>query len=189
MKRAACYVRVSRADQNSALQHDQTRALVEARGWSHRVYSDDGLSGATDKRPAFRELMADAKHRRFDVLVVYRADRLFRSSTELVRTIDELASLGIGFLSVTEPFDTTTSSGRLFLQLVAAFAEFERNVLRERTRDGMAAARARGKRIGRARRAIDVARARALRAAGRTWSSIADELDVPERTLLRAYRE
>lgn len=110
------------------------------------------------------------------MLVVYRSDRLFRSSTELVVTIDELAALGIGFVSVTEPFDTTTPSGRLLLQIVAAFAEFERNVLRERTRDGLAAARRRGVRLGRPRIALDIERAKALATSGATLREIAREL-------------
>lgn len=189
-KRAATYLRVSRSDQSSALQCDETKRFVEARGWTLGPnFSDEGISGAKRKRPALTAMLAAARRRHFDVLVVYRADRLFRSLTELVQTIDELASLGIGFASCTEPFDTTTSSGRLLLQIVGAFAEFERNVLRERTRDGMAAARARGARIGRPRRAVDPELVARLRGNGMRWRDISRELGVPERTLLRLRRE
>lgn len=185
--RAACYLRVSRSDQNSTLQADETAELVQQRGWKlHQLYRDDGLSGATDKRPAFRELLADARKRRFDVLVVYRSDRLFRSLRELLNTLNELGELGVAFVSVCEPFDTTTSSGRLLLAMCGAFAEFEREVLRERTRSGLEATRRRGTKLGRPSRHVDVARAQALHAAGKSWTAIAGELGVSERTLYRA---
>lgn len=185
--RAATYLRVSRSDQSSTLQADETHELVHRRGWTlARTFVDDGLSGATDKRPAFRELRDAARRRDFDVLVVYRSDRLFRSLRELLATLDELRELGIGFVSVHEPFDTTTSAGRLLLQVVGAFAEFERNVLRERTRSGLEAARRRGARVGRPRTFVDVPRAMQLRRLRQSWSSIARQLGVKERTLHRA---
>jgi DNA invertase Pin-like site-specific DNA recombinase len=187
--RAATYLRVSRSDQSSRLQADETSELVKRRGWSlARSFVDDGISGATAKRPAFRELLDAARRREFDVLVVYRSDRLFRSLRELLATLDELGELGIGFVSVHEPFDTTTSAGRLLLQVVGAFAEFERNVLRERTKSGLDAARRRGAKVGRPRRYVDVQRALMLKQAGKSWPAIARELAVPERTLARAVR-
>lgn len=186
-KRAAIYLRVSRADQSSALQLDSTSDFVKHREWKlAHSFADDGLSGATDKRPGFRAMLEASRRRAFDVLVVYRADRLFRSLPELVMTIDELAARGIGFVSVTEQFDTTTPTGRMLLQLVGVFAEFERAVLRERTRDGIAAARKRGARIGRPRRDVDRELVARLRARGKTWDAIARELGVPARTLRRA---
>lgn len=92
--------------------------------------------------------MAGARRGAFDLVVVYRADRLFRSLKAMVVHLDELAALGIGFVSVTEPFDTTTPQGRLLLHLVSAFAEFEKGVLVERTKAGIAAARRRGAKSG-----------------------------------------
>jgi DNA invertase Pin-like site-specific DNA recombinase len=186
VKNAAIYLRVSRADQSSALQADETAELVTRRSWTlSRTYSDEGLSGATTKRPGFQQLLQDARRRRFDVLVVWRADRLFRSLRELVVTMHELEGLGIGFVSVTEPFDTTTPSGRLLLQLVGAFAEFERQVLIERTRSGLAAAKRRGKQLGRPPRAFNVDRALELRQRGRSIRAIASELGVPIATIHR----
>jgi len=192
-KRAAIYLRVSRSDQRSSLQLDATTAIANQRGWPIRArFVDEGISGSHDRRPGFQSMLAAAHAGDFDVLLVYRADRLFRSSTELVRTIDELAAINVGFVSATEIFDTTTPNGRLLLQIVAAFAEFERNVLRERTRDGLAAARRRGAHLGRPSVEVPpdkLAAAAAARAQGRAWRAIAAELDVPERTLRRRVRD
>lgn len=160
---------------------------MKRRGWKlHQLYRDDGISGATSKRPAFLSLLDDARRRRFDVLVVYRSDRLFRSLRELLNTLNELGELGVGFVSVCEPFDTTTSSGRLLLAMCGAFAEFEREVLRERTRSGLEATRRRGTRLGRPRVEVDVSRALKMRDRGATWSDVAEALGISERTLFRA---
>src|SRR5688500_18743856 len=111
------------------------------RGWSnHAVYEDIGISGCRDRRPALDRLLTDARRKRWDVLVVYRADRLFRNLRQMVTVLDELHALGIAFVSCTEPFDTTLPSGRLLLHLVAAMAEFERGILIERTKAGIRAA-------------------------------------------------
>jgi len=179
VKTAATYHRVSRVDQSSALQADETAALVSRRGWTLRPpYADDGISGSHDRRPAFQRMLADARSRRFDVLVVWRTDRLFRSLRELVVTLDELTSFGVDFVSVTEPFDTTTPSGRLLLQMVGAFAEFERSVMIERTHAGIAAARKRGVHCGRPEVELDVARALELRSRGWSFKKIGRELGV-----------
>src|ERR1700761_5074144 len=95
---AATYVRVSRSDQNSAMQTDETTSLVERRGWQlYEQYGDEGISGSHDRRPSFQAMLKAARKKRFSVLVVWRCDRLFRSLRDLVLTIDELTSLGIGF--------------------------------------------------------------------------------------------
>ncbi len=134
-------------------------------------------------------MLEDAKRRRFDVLVVYRTDRLFRSLQELVTTLADLETYGVGFVSVTEPFDTSSSTGRLLMQLVGAFAEFERSVMIERTKSGLEAARRRGARIGRPKRQVDPAAIRALRARGATLDAIARELGVGKGTVHRALLE
>lgn len=184
--RAATYLRVSTRDQSSAMQQSETRDLVKRRGWKHvHEFADDGASGANPNRQALRELRDAARRRAFDVLVVYRTDRVFRSLRELLALLDELGELGVGFVSVHEPFDTTTSAGRLLLQLVGAFAEFERNVMRERTRSGLAEARRRGKVLGRPRRAIDVELVATMRKRGMDSRQIAQHFGVSERTLYR----
>jgi len=161
--------------------------LIAGRGWDLvDTFLDHGISGTKDRRPELDRLLTLARRGRFDVLVVYRSDRLFRSLKHLVVTVSELAAMGIDFCSVSEPFDTSTPSGRLLLHLVAAFAEFERNVLVERTKAGIAAARLRGAQIGRPRVDVDVARANALRAEGKSLRQTARILKVGCATLHRA---
>jgi DNA invertase Pin-like site-specific DNA recombinase len=186
---AATYARVSRADQNSQMQTDETLALVERRGWTvFEQYVDDGVSGSHARRPSFQAMLKAARKKRFSVLVVWRCDRLFRSLRDLVLTIDELTSLGIGFVSVTEAIDTTTAQGRLLLHLVSAFAEFERAVLIERTKAGLEAARRRGARIGRPRVAVDLDKARRLRAQGLSFRDVARAMGLNVATLHRAWQ-
>lgn len=187
MKRVATYLRISRVDQNEALQADETQGLVTHRGWAcAEEYVDRGVSGAKDRRPALDRMLADARRRKFDVLVVWKSDRLFRSMKHMVTTLDELSAMGIDFVSVSEPFDTTTPQGRLLFHVVAAFAEFERGLLIERTKAGMAAARRRGARVGRPPVRVDVDRARELRQAGASMRKVAETLGVPLATLHRA---
>lgn len=177
--RAARYLRVSRSDQNINLQSDETQQMIERRGWILSAsYHDQGISGSKDRRPQLDRMMQAARRREFDVLVVYRADRLFRSLKHLVTTIDELSALGVDFVSCTEPFDTCTPQGRLMLHLVSAFSEFERGVLIERTKAGLDAARRRGKRLGRPQVYVDVAKATRLRAQGMSYAAVAKSLGV-----------
>lgn len=190
MKRAATYLRVSRSDQSTNLQRDETTSLISRRGWELvEEFSDDGISGATNQRPAFRAMLAAAKRRRFDALVVYKTDRLFRSLHELVATLADLETWGIAFVSVTEPFDTSSASGRLLVQLVGAFAEFERSVMIERTKSGLEAARRRGVHVGRPRSSVDPELVRVLRSRGRTLEQIATELRVGKGTVHRLLSE
>ncbi len=185
-KRAATYLRVSTSDQNSQLQADETRQLISRRGWSLAdEFCDQGASGAKSKRPGLQAMLEAARRRSFDVLVVYRGDRLWRSVHDFSGTLLRLNELGVEYVSVCEPFDTTTSHGELLIHVLAAFAQFERSLLRERTRDGVAAARRRGKRVGRPRAYVDVNRARVLRARGFSLQAIAIELGVGLSTLKR----
>jgi DNA invertase Pin-like site-specific DNA recombinase len=188
--KAARYLRVSRADQDPRLQADATAHLIERRGWECvDSFVDHGVSGSRERRPQLDRLLNEARLGRFQILVVYRSDRLFRSLRNMVATLDQLAALGVDFVSVTEPtLDSTTPQGRLVLHLTSAFAEFERSLLIERTRDGLAAARRRGSRIGRPRTWVDVERALELRGQGKSLRSIARELGVGASTVGRALR-
>lgn len=182
--RAACYVRVSRLDQNPGLQEDETLEFITRRGWEKAgVFKDHGISGSRERRPELDRMLLAAKRKKFDVLVVWRSDRLFRSLRHMVLTLDELTAYGIGFVSVTEPFDTTTPQGRLLVHLVSAFGEFEKSILIERTRAGLAAARRRGKRLGRPPVHVDVERALVLRAEGKSIRHVAKELGVSVGTI------
>ena len=147
--RAALYARVSTTDQTTENQVLELRRYAEARGWTTAEYLDEGISGSKDRRPALDRLLTDARRRRFDVLLVWRLDRLGRDLKHLVMTLDELAALGIAFTSLNEGIDTGTPAGRLQLHLLAAIAEFERARIVERVRAGIARARKHGTRIGR----------------------------------------
>jgi DNA invertase Pin-like site-specific DNA recombinase len=185
--RVALYLRVSTSDQSTALQRDEATRLIASRGWElAETYEDAGVSGTRARRPGLDAMLAAARRRRFDAIVVWRADRLFRSVHHMVTTLAELGALGVNFVSCTEPFDTSTPTGQLLLHLCAAFGQFERDVLVERTVAGMAAARRRGRRIGRPRARFDLEQAQALLAGGATERNVARALGVGYGTLRRA---
>ena len=135
------YARVSSDDQNLDLQRDALKIAG-----CERVYEEKESGGKID-RPELLRLMEAL--RPGDTLVVWRLDRLGRSLKHLIETIEKLESHGVGFQSVTESIDTTTSGGKLVFHIFAALAEFERTLIRERTRAGLKAARARGRQGGR----------------------------------------
>ncbi len=139
------YIRVSTIDQNPAL---QLKALREA-GCS-ALYEDLGISGAQDERPALDKALNRIKAG--DVLVVWKLDRLGRSLGFLIRLVEELRRKKAGFCSLTDGIDTTTSAGKLIFHIMGALAEFERDLISERTKAGMSAAKAKGVRLGRPRK-------------------------------------
>jgi DNA invertase Pin-like site-specific DNA recombinase len=146
------YARVSTTDkgQDIDLQLLDLRSYAGARGWEiFKEYLDLGESGAKEHRASFNELMDDARKRKIDLVLVWRLDRFGRSLKHLVVSLDELRTLGVGFISFKESIDLTTSTGRLLLHLLASFAEFERELIRERVKAGVAHARSKGKRLGR----------------------------------------
>src|SRR5262245_52996373 len=150
--RAAIYARVSTLDQEPENQLQELRRYVEARGWTAVEYVDRGISGAKERRPALDGLVADARRRRFDVVVCWRLDRLGRNLKHLVTLLEELHAVGVAFVSLGEGIDCTTPAGKLQLHILAALAEFERERIRERVLAGLARARSQGKRLGRPRR-------------------------------------
>ena len=174
------YARVSTLDQNLALQQD---ALKEA--GCEKIYVEQ-MSGAVTDRPALRELLTYA--RSGDTLIVWKFDRLARSMKQLIETIEELRLRGIGFRSLTEAMDTTTAQGVLVFHMFSALAEFERALIRERTRAGLAAAKRAGRRGGRPPKMteddLDVART-LLANPTITVADIADRLGVSPATLYR----
>jgi DNA invertase Pin-like site-specific DNA recombinase len=148
--RAAIYGRVSTTAQDTNLQMREVREFAKRRGWTVAgEYTDTGISGSKEKRPSLDRLMADAKRRRFDAVVVYRYDRFARSLRHLVNALEEFRALGIEFVSIHEGVDTSTPNGRLVFGIFASIAEFERELIRARVRSGLAAAKAKGVQLGR----------------------------------------
>lgn len=185
--RVAIYGRVSTAEQSTVMQVEELRAFCARRGWDVvEEFTDTGVSGSRESRPALNRLLADARRRRFDTVLVYRYDRFARSLRQLVNALAEFDSLGIHFVSLHEGVDTSTPNGRLVFGIFASIAEFERELIRGRVRSGIAAAKARGTRLGRPTVAVDTAKIAGLRAAGRSWRAIGRELGVSERSLVRA---
>lgn len=187
-KRAAIYVRVSTNEQETAMQEAELREYCDSRGWSCSVYRDK-TSGAKNDRPALNALLADLRKRKADVLVVWAFDRLARSLKQLLAIAEECQSLGVDLVSLKQNVDTTLPAGRLTFQILGAVAEFEREMLRERVRAGMAQAKRAGKKVGRpARRqfhASDIERMRALRANGTSVRKLAMDFQTTQWTAAR----
>jgi len=139
----AIYIRVSTEDQakegySLEVQKEYLEAFAKREGYEiFKVYSDEGISGFSTRRGALQELLADAKAKKFDLVLVHKIDRFSRNLKDLLNLVDELSSYGVGFKSATEPFDTTTSAGKLMFQQLGSFAEFERNRIAERVFPGM----------------------------------------------------
>lgn len=143
--RVCRYLRVSRGDQNPQLQADETQRLIESRGWDLvDTFIDHGVSGGRERRPDLDRMMTGARKGQFQAIIVWRSDRLFRSLRNMINAIEELSSMNIDFVSVTELFDSTTAQGRLLFHLVSAFGEFERELLRARTVAALDSCRRRG---------------------------------------------
>jgi DNA invertase Pin-like site-specific DNA recombinase len=176
------YARASTEDQDEAAQLDALRLA------GCDVLYTDHASGKDMDRPQWKACLRSLGVG--DTLVVTRIDRMGRSLVDLVETLDVLGARGVQFRSLTEGIDTTTPGGRMVFQVCGAFAEYERALIRSRTREGMAAARARGARIGRppALTIEQVVTARRLHASGESVSSIARVLGVSRSTIQRAIR-
>lgn len=147
--RVGLYARVSTHDQQTLpMQMRTMKAYAAHRGWAITLRVEDVGSGASD-RPKRERLLDAARRREIDVILVWRLDRFGRSLADLVVTLRELGAVGVGFVSLTEAFDLTTPTGRAMAGLLGVFAEFEREILRERVKAGLAQARKRGQRLGR----------------------------------------
>jgi putative DNA-invertase from lambdoid prophage Rac len=186
MFRAGLYARVSTNDQQTlAMQNRAMREYAARRGWMIAIQVREVNSGAA-RREAREKILEAARRREIDLVLVWRLDRWGRSVTDLLATLQELEHLGVGFVSLTEALDLTTPAGRAMAGLLAIFAEFEREILRERTRAGLAHARAKGKRLGRpATAAIHAAEIRELHRAGISKSEIARQLKIGRTSVRR----
>jgi len=151
--RVALYARVSSLNnQDPEMQLAKLREYAVRRGWQIvEEFTDQGVSGCRESRPALNRLMSDACRRRFDAVLVWKIDRFGRSLKHLVNALAELAALGVAFVSLRDNLDLSTPSGRLMFQIIGAMAEFERALIQERVRAGLRNARAKGRRLGRPR--------------------------------------
>src|SRR3954468_7007566 len=184
--KAALYSRVSTHDQQTLpLQQKAMREYAQKRGWTITLQIKEVGSGAKT-RPQREELLKAARRREVDVVIVWRLDRWGRSLADLVTTLKELTEVGIGFVSLNEAIDLTTPSGRALAGMLAVFAEFERDILRERVKAGIAQARQEGRPHGRpptvARKADQI---KALAKKGLSKSAIAQRLNISRTSVRR----
>ncbi|MBV8265348.1 MAG: recombinase family protein [Planctomycetaceae bacterium] len=188
--RVGLYARVSTHDQQTlGLQLEAMRCYVRDRGWSLVQQIQDVGSGARE-RPQREALLKAARRREIDVVLVWRLDRWGRSLADLVMTLQELSELGVGFVSLTEALDLTTPSGRAMAGLLAVFAEFEREILRERVKAGIAQAHKEGKPHGRPRSAsLQAKQVRRLWAQHLSKSEIARRLKIGRTSVRRILAE
>ncbi len=186
--KTAIYARVSTADQNCEMQIRELREYAARRGWEIGTeYIDSGWSGAKASRPALDRLMRDASQRRFDVVLVWKLDRFGRSVRKCLDGIESLRVHGVRFLAVSQGIDTDESNptARLMLHILAAVAEFEREMIRERIAAGVRNARLKGKQVGRRRIVLDSTKVIALHGQGRSVREIAETLRVSRSTVHR----
>jgi DNA invertase Pin-like site-specific DNA recombinase len=191
--RCALYFRVSTTDQNCEMQLRELREYISRRDWKNAgEFVDTGFSGAKAMRPALDRLMADAAQHKFDCIAVYKIDRFGRSVLHLNQQLAALTSYGVRFIATSQSLDTDEKNptSRLLLQILASVAEFEREMIRERTLSGIKAAQASGKIVGRPKRVFrrdEVVRLRDEE--GLSWRAIGKQLGIPAMTALDSYRQ
>ena len=188
--RVALYARVSTLDkgQDAEVQLRELRGYALRRGWSVVEYVDSGISGAKDSRPELNRLMQDSERRKFDCVLVWKFDRFARSVSHLLRALDTFHALGIDFVSLSEACDTTTPQGKMLFTILGAVGEFERSLICERVRAGLAHARAKGRMPGPKPVALDVASLAARRQAGESLRAIAASLGVSPALLVKRMK-
>ena len=190
MKRAAIYARVSTADQHIESQLYDLRQLAEQRGFQVvKEYADKGVSGLKARRPGLDALMADARQRKFSVVLVSAFDRVARSTRHFLHVVDELDSLGIEFVSRREGVATGDAMGRLFITVISAIAELERSLVVERVKSGMRRARLEGRQIGRARLDVDRGQVILDRRSGMSLTQVAKKHCISRASVCRMMKE
>ena len=188
--KAALYARVSTHDQQTlSMQMKAMREYAQSRGWEVKQEIEETSSG-TKKRQKQEEIIQAAQRREIDVIVVWKLDRWGRSLVDLINGLQDLNALGVGFVSITEALDFTTPSGKAMAGMLAVFAEFERDMLRERVNAGIAHARAKGKPHGRPKTAaLKKEQVKELHEEGYNKSRIARELGISRTSVRRALNQ
>jgi DNA invertase Pin-like site-specific DNA recombinase len=178
-RRCAIYARVSTDELDESLQLTALQEFISQRGWDLRTtYIDHGVSSRS-VRPELERMMKDAQKRHFDVIAVWKFDRFARSTRELVFALEQFQALGIDFVSVTQAIDTSGPMGKLVFSVLAAIAEFERELIKERVVAGMKEAQRRGKHCGRPAKEFDIENAAKLRQGGLSWRKLEATTGVP----------
>src|SRR5690242_5071002 len=192
--KTAIYARVSTADQHNAIQIRELTEYVQRRGWELAAVYQDTMSGAKANRPGLDKLMADARQRRFDAVLVWKLDRFGRSLVHCVSGIQDLASMGIRFIATSQGLDTDESNpaSNLLMHILAAVAQFERELIHERVSAGMKAARKHGTKtgnpIGRPRRIFDREEVVRPRRTGLSIERIANQMRIGVGTVVRVMQ-
>ncbi len=188
--KAAIYVRVSTPDQHVESQLNDLRELAAQRQLEVVAeYADRGVSGTKARRPGLDALMADARRKKFSVVLVSAFDRVARSTKHFLQVIDELDSLGVVFLSRRENIDTSGPMGRLFLTLISSIAELESDLIGERVRMGMRRAKLEGRQIGRSRLDIDRGQVVIDRRSGLSLTQVAKKHSISRASVCRLMKE
>jgi len=185
--RAACYIRVSTAEQNSALQVAELEQYIAARGWELVAVYEDTMSGSKSGRPGLNRLIADARARKIDAVCCWKLDRFGRSLVDCLNHVQTLESCGVRFIAITQGLDTDQQNpaSRFLLHVLGAAAEFERSLIRERVSAGMRAAKKAGKAMGRPRRIFNRDAVHELRRKGMSIASIGQHLGIGVGTVAR----
>ena len=147
MKKIALYIRVSTIEQTTENQKLRLIEYANQNGFDHDIFEE--VESTRKTRPVKQALLTKLRQKEYDAIVVYKLDRWARSSTELILDVKEMVDKGIGFISISDNLDFTTAAGKLHFHILSAFAEFERELIRERTIEGLNRAKKQGKTVGR----------------------------------------
>lgn len=188
MDRVAIYCRVSTAHQGNDLQKTELESYSKLRGWNLKYVFEDKSTGTNTSRDGLKELLAKARTREIDIILIWKLDRFFRSLRDLVNTISELEELGVSLVSLKDQIDLTTSTGRLMVHLLGAFAQFEADLIRSRVIAGIEKAKSKGTKLGRPRlnKELEIL---ALRERGYSYQKIQMKLGVSKGAVWRALKK
>lgn len=166
------YARVSTKEQDIDKQVDELVDYCKRNNYDYELFVDKGISGSKESRPQFNRLMDDVRLKKIDLVMVYKIDRLARSIQHFLKIIQELKNKNIGFISITQPIDTTSSTGELLMNILACFAQFERNLIKERVKLGKNRSK---KKQGRKNKKINIKTILELKRKGLSTYKIAEE--------------
>lgn len=188
VKRCAIYARVSTTEQDCELQLREMRQFAALRGWQIvGEYVDHGFTGTNSNRPELKRLMTDSKKRKHDLVLVWKLDRFARSLKEIVLMLQELSEIGVEFVSQKDNLDLSTSQGRLMMHMIAAFSQFEADLIKMRVKAGLENARAKGIMLGRPKKRDDQ-KIRQLRSEGHSLRQVAKLAGVSTMAVQRSLK-